>query len=416
MTATDNVQQVLQPMLELYLDLHLHPELSGREERTAAKVGAALGKAGFVVTGGVGGHGVVGRLHNGDGPVVLLRAELDALPIRERTGRRYASPDSVMHACGHDLHLAALCAVAELLGRTRERWRGTVIAVGQPAEETLSGASAMLADGLYTRWGRPDAALAQHAGPFPAGWVAHAPGPVTAGSVELAVTVPGRGGNAGQPDAAFNPIPVLAAIVTRLVDRFPGRPYHPQQVFLTVGAVRAGERSNIVPDNAILRLTLRSLDPAALHTAQDTVSAVVRETCAAAGCPAGPEVTATARSPVGVNDPRVAARIRAAHEAEFGAARVLSIPPSLSTEDFPHFARPDAGPAVPTAYWSVGSVATPVWASAPGTTIAEKLATVPVNHSPFFAPDPVPTLRTATVALLAGARSLLNPATEGDLT
>jgi amidohydrolase len=394
MSVFEEVEPVLLPMLELYLDLHRHPELSGQEVRTASRVGSALERAGFAVTGGVGGHGVVGVLRNGDGPVVLLRAELDALPVREQTGRPYANPGPVMHACGHDLHLAALCGVASLLDRSRDGWRGTVIAVGQPAEETLSGAAAMLADGLYARFGPPDLALAQHIGPFPAGWVAHMASTVTAGSVELAVTVPGRAGNAGQPDAAVNPIPIAARIVARLVERFPGRPYGPSQVYLTIGAIQAGERANVIADHAILRLTLRSHDPSALRVAASSVMRVVAVVCATAS------VVVTAQSPVGINDPGVAPRVRAAHESLFGRNRVLLIPPSLSTEDFPLF-------AVPTAYWSVGSVAPRVWAQAPGTTLDEKLTSIPVNHSPLFAPDPAPTLRTAMAALLAGARSQL---------
>ena len=365
MTAIDEARLVVSPMLELYLDLHRHPELSGQEERTAARVGTALDRAGFAVTSRVGGNGVVGRLRNGDGPLVLLRAELDALPIVERTGLPYASTARAMHACGHDLHLAALCGAAEILSRSRDRWRGTVLAVGQPAEETLTGAAAMLADGLYSRWGRPDAALAQHIGPFPAGLVAHASGPVTAGSVELTVTVFGRGGNAGQPDAAVNPIPVAATVVTRLVELFPGRPYAPDQVFLTVGAVQAGARANVVADRATLLLTLRSLDPVALRRAVTVVDAVVSKACLAARRPVASDVTVTARSPLGVNHPGTAQRVREAHVAVFGAARVLTAPPSLSTEDFPLFgvagSHPDAGGPVPTAYWAVGSVSAAAW-------------------------------------------------------
>ncbi|WP_203993717.1 amidohydrolase [Virgisporangium aurantiacum] len=392
-------------MLELYVDLHRHPELSGAEERTAARVGGALDRAGFAVTSRVGGHGVVGRLRNGDGPVVLLRAELDALPVRERTGLPYASTGPAMHACGHDLHLAALCGAAEALSRSRDRWRGTVVAVGQPAEETLTGAAAMLADGLYTRWGRPDAALAQHLGPFPAGWVAHARDTVTAGSAWLAVTVFGRGGHAGLPGAVSNPIPVAAAIVTRLGELFPAEPSTSDGVVLTIGAVRAGDRANVVADRATIRLTVRSLDSAALDRAVATVDAAVREICAAAGSPAEPEIVVTTRSAPGVNEPLAAERVRAAHVATFGAARVLPVPPSMATEDFPLFG---ADATVPTVYWAVGSVSAAAWTRAPGADFVEKLRSVPVNHSPEFAPDPVPTLRTATTAMLAGARALLD--------
>jgi hippurate hydrolase len=418
------VGAALRPTLALYVDLHRHPELSGQEERTAGKVGAALAGSGFAVTHRVGGHGVVGALHNGEGPVVSLRAELDALPVRERTGLPYASaaiavgPDGdrqpVMHACGHDMHLAALCAAAAVLSRARDRWRGTVIAVGQPAEETLTGAAAMLSDGLYTRWSRPDAVLAQHIGPFPVGWVAHSPGPATAGSRALKVRVSGRGGHAGFPDAALNPIPVAAAIVTHLTDLFPARRYTKDGVFLTVGAIHAGARENVIADQATLLLTVRSLASDALDRAVAVIGEEVTRIGSAAGCATAPEITVTSGAPPGHNDPRTARNVREAHVAAFGATRVLTIPPSTATDDFALYGAGSGAEPVPTAYWAVGSVSTSDWERAAGTGIAEKLAALPVNHSPRFAPDPVHTLRASTVALVAAAWSrLAGPADEG---
>lgn len=417
------VKAVLPRALERYLDLHRHPELSGHEERTAARVGAALAGAGLDVTYAVGGHGLVGVIRNGVGPVVLLRAELDALPVREETGLPYAStataagpagePAPIMHACGHDLHLAALCATADVLARARDGWRGTVLAVGQPAEETLSGAAAMLADGLYTRWERPDAALAQHVSPMPAGFVGHSVGPPTAGSRTVRIRVPGRGGHAGYPGAALNPIPVAAAIVTRLGERFahPGR----DGVLLTIGALHAGTRENIVPDEAVLLLTLRGFGPAPLDRAVGLVRAEVTALCAAAGCPSPPDIAVTAACPPGRNDPSTAQRVRDGHRTALGGSRVLSIPPSPATDDFALLRTgPPAGPPVPTVYWATGSVSKAAWARAPGTGWAEKLAGLPVNHSPRFAPDPVRTLHTATVALLAGAWSVLAGSAEHD--
>ena len=411
------VPAALTPMLELYVDLHRRPELSGQEERTAGRVGAALAGAGFAVTHRVGGHGVVGVLRNGEGPVVLLRAELDALPIREHTGVPYAStatavaPDGrhrpVMHACGHDMHLAALCATALVLSDARDRWRGTVIAVGQPAEEALTGAAAMLSDGLYSRWGRPDAALAQHVGLLPAGWVGHTTGLTTAGSRALKITVSGRGGHVGYPEIALNPIPVAAAVVTRLTELFPARRHTTDDVFLTVGAMHAGDRENVITDRATLRLTLRSLAEAPLDRAVATVSEEVTRICSRAGCPNPPGISVTSSTPPGHNDPWTATRVRDAHVAALGAGRVLSIPPSGATDDFALYRAGSGDDPVPTAYWAIGSVSKSAWEKAPGATIAEKLVHLPVNHSPRFAPEPVRTLRTSTIALLAGAWSLL---------
>ncbi|WP_328430193.1 M20/M25/M40 family metallo-hydrolase [Streptomyces sp. NBC_00443] len=190
---------VLRPLVAFAMDLHQHPELSGAETRTAACLADALEAEGCTVTRGIGGHGVVGVLTNGEGPRVYLRAELDALPVREHTGLPYAADGPHMHACGHDLHIAAVLGAATLLARARPHWRGSVVVVGQPAEETLTGARAMLADGLYDRFGRPDAVLAQHTAPLLGGMVAHGHGqPVLAGSVGLDVTLHGRGGHAGR--------------------------------------------------------------------------------------------------------------------------------------------------------------------------------------------------------------------------
>ena len=362
------VEATRTPMLDLYADLHQHPELSGMEERTAATVGAALAHAGMVVTPRVGGHGVVGLLHNGVGPTVMLRAELDALPMLERTGLGYASEEShdgvpVMHACGHDLHLAALCGAVEVLAAARSRWCGTVIAVGQPAAETLKGAADMLADGLFYRFGWPNVVLAQHIAAFPAGCVAHPSGPATAGGVTLEITVPGN-----------DPVP----IVTRLSGLF-----HSDHVALTVGPIRA-----VADRDMVISAGLRSLSTAALDHAVGVVLAEVRDHCV--------DFALTADTPAGDNDPWTAARVRGAHLATFGESRVLGIAPALAAEDFALY----GACGVPTAYWTVGCVSPRVWTAAQG-------CGLPVNHSPDFAPDPVPTLRTATAALVAAAWSAL---------
>lgn len=199
--------EALRPALTLYLDVHRTPEPSGEERRTAGLFADRLAALGLDVTRGIGGHGVVGVLRNGEGPRVYLRAELDALPLEERTGLPYASGNGAMHACGHDLHLAAAAGTADVLARAAAHWRGTLVVLGQPAEETLTGARAMLEDGLYERFGRPDVVLAQHAAPLPAGMVAHGTPhiPMTAASTALDVVLHGRGGHAGTPTSPWTP-------------------------------------------------------------------------------------------------------------------------------------------------------------------------------------------------------------------
>jgi hippurate hydrolase len=273
---------MLDDTLKLYFDLHQHPELSGAEKRTAARFADRLGECGLVVTTGIGGHGVLGVLRNGDGPVVLLRAELDALPIAEQTGLPYAADEALgaMHACGHDAHLACLTGASALLARHKDAWHGTLIVVGQPAEEELSGAAAMLADGLYELCGRPDVVLAQHLTPLPAGLIAHAPEAVTAASRQLEVHVHGRGGHAGLRGFAVDPVPVAAAIVLEAAgigDRMP--------VVVTVGTIRAGSRPNVIPDVVTLGVSMRAPSTSVLDEAVAELARIADDHSNRAGCP-----------------------------------------------------------------------------------------------------------------------------------
>ncbi|MEV8476868.1 amidohydrolase [Streptomyces sp. NPDC051173] len=394
-------EEQLRAVTTLYLDLHAHPELSGAEARTAGLFAGRLTAEGFRVTTGVGGHGVVGVLENGDGPRVMLRAELDALPVRERTGLPYASrvtaPEPVMHACGHDLHLTAVAGAAGVLARERRRWRGTLLVVGQPAEETLTGARAMLDDGLYERFGRPDAVLAQHAAPFPAGMVAHGSGPVTAGSVSLDVVVHGRGGHAATPHLAVDPVVTAAATVLRLQSVVAAGTAPAEQAVLTVGRLHAGKRSNVLPDRAELGVTVRAFSESALDRLSAAVHRVVRAECAASDCPEPPDITVTSRSPVNLPDARLTSAVRDAHRTAFGTERVTGWSPSLATEDFPLFA--EGG--VPTAYWMLGTAGPREWAAARHTPL-------PPNHSPFFAPHARLAVPTGVEAMVTAALCALS--------
>ncbi|EFL19118.1 LOW QUALITY PROTEIN: predicted protein, partial [Streptomyces sp. C] len=310
---------MLRPLTTLYLDLHRHPELSGEEERTAGRFADWLESAGYETARGIGGHGVAGVLRRGEGPTVVLRAELDALPVRETTGLPYASEGPAAHACGHDLHLAAAAGTASLLaGDAAGAWRGTLVVVGQPAEETLEGARAMLADGLYERVGHPDVVLAQHAAPLPAGMVAHGYGPMTAGSVTFRVVVHGRGGHAGAPHLTVDPVVTAAHVVTRLQTVVAREAAPSEQVAVTVGSLRAGERANVVPDRAELGITVRAAGEAALARAAEAVERIVRAECAASGCPREPEIVREGSSPVTHPDPATTAAVRAAHTTRLG--------------------------------------------------------------------------------------------------
>ncbi|MFI1801104.1 amidohydrolase [Streptomyces sp. NPDC020379] len=417
------VDNSLPTALELYLDLHRHPELSGSERHTAARFARATADAGFTVTRRVGGHGVVAVLHGGTGPTIALRTELDALPVEERTGLPYAShahatgPDGrrvpVMHACGHDLHTAAVTGTARVLAALLllGEWRGTLVLVGQPAEETLSGARAMLADGLYERFPLPDAMLAQHVAPLPAGTVAHAAGgTVTAAGATLDVTVRGGGGHAAMPWLCADPLEAAAAALPRLRERMP------EGVVLSVGTFHSGEQVNVVPERAELAISVRAFTTNALDAAAAAVHTVLREHCARRAGPGELEVTVTfrtPRAPCQVNDESLAAAVRQAHETVLGPGRVLSCPPSTAVEDFswygPEGTSLHAAPGVRTAYWMTGGVGKAQWKATPGATGAGKLAALPPNHSPRFAPDPVPSLRTGMIAMTAAALRCLRP-------
>ncbi|MGW6614904.1 amidohydrolase [Streptomyces erythrochromogenes] len=401
----------LHDLTTFYLELHRDPELSGEERRTAERFAARLESAGYATTRGIGGHGVAGVLRNGDGPTVLLRAELDALPLRETTGLPYAADGEAAHACGHDLHLAAAAGTALLLAQAARVWRGTLVVAGQPAEETLEGAGAMLADGLYRRCGRPDDVLAQHAAPLPAGMVAHGYGPMTAGSVTFRVVVHGRGGHAGAPHLAVDPVVAAAHVVTRLQTVVAREAAPAEQVAVTVGSFRAGERANVIPDRAELDLTVRAVSEASLARAAAAVERIVRAECAAAACPRDPEIVRLSASPVTHPDPALTAALREAHAAEFGAERVAMWPPSLATEDFALFG--DAGVdvhgerGIRLGYWMLGTAGPAAWSRTPGATAAEKMAALPANHAPDFAPDARSALPAAVRALTSAALARL---------
>ncbi|MFI9613379.1 amidohydrolase [Streptomyces sp. NPDC052023] len=405
---------VQRPLTVFAMDLHQNPEPSGEEARTAARLADALAAEGYAVTRGVGGHGVVGVLTNGEGPRLCLRAELDALPVQERTGLPYAAQGPFMHACGHDLHVAALLGTATLLARALPHWQGTVVVVGQPAEETLTGARAMLEDGLYARFGRPDAVLAQHTAPLLSGMVAHGYGqPVLAGSVQLDVTLHGRGGHAGAPHLTVDPVLAAAAVVLRLQGIVSRESAPAEQTTVTVGRIHAGSHSGVVPDSASLGITVRALSPASLDRVVTAVERVVRAEAAASGCPRDPEITVVSRSPVTLPDGEVTAVTREAHREVLGAERVVPWAPSMATEDFGLYG--DAGleihgcAGIPLGYWMVGTVGPRQWAATSGANVTERLTSLPSNHSPEFAPHLPLALPSATKALTTAALAHLKP-------
>ncbi|MET8858098.1 MULTISPECIES: amidohydrolase [unclassified Streptomyces] len=404
-TALDLTADLPVPALEdFYRDLHRHPELSLREHRTAALLAERLREAGYDTTEGVGGTGVVGVLRNGDGPTVLLRADMDALPVTEETGLPYASGTAgVMHACGHDLHVTWLTGAARALAAGRDTWSGTLVLVGQPAEETGEGAARMVADGLHERFPRADVLLAQHVAPGPAGLYAHSPGLIMSASTDIDIVVHGRGGHGSRPEATVDPVVTAAYIVTRLQTVVSREIAARDSAVLTVGRIEAGTRHNIIPSEARIALNLRTQSLDVRERMIAAVRRVAAGECAAAGCPAEPTVTVGNDFPMTVNDADTDRRIAAVHGEVFGAGTILDPGPAMGSEDFPRL----ADGRIPYSYWFVTSTPADVWNAAPGADdLMVRLAAVPSNHSPHFAPD-LSTVAPGVRTLVSGALASL---------
>jgi hippurate hydrolase len=402
--ALDLTADLPVPDLEdFYRDLHRHPELSGREHRTAAKLAERLTKAGYDTVEGIGGTGVTGVLRNGDGPTVLLRADMDALPVPEETGLPYeSSVPGVMHACGHDLHVTWLAGAAQALAAGRDTWSGTLVLVGQPAEETGEGAAAMVADGLYERVPRPDVVLGQHAAPGPAGFYPHVPGLIMSATTDIEIVIHGRGGHGSRPETTVDPVVTAAYLVTRLQTVVSREIAARESAVLTVGRIEAGTRHNIIPTTARLLLNLRTQSPDVRDRMIAAIRRIASGECIAAGCPTEPEVTVGNSFPMTVNDADTDRRIAAVHTEVLGAGTVFDPGPAMGSEDFPHLV-PDG---VPYSYWFVTSTPADVWDAAPGTDLMEKFLAVPSNHSPQFAPDLV-TVTPGVRTLVSGALEIL---------
>jgi amidohydrolase len=399
------------PDLEaLYIDLHKNPELSLHEEKTSAKLAERLRALGYDVTDHVGGFGVVAVMKNGKGPTLLLRADMDALPVAERTGLPYASTVTtktesgatvpVMHACGHDVHVTSLVGAATLLAKARTRWKGTLVLVGQPAEELGGGASKMIRDRFFERFPKPDFALAFHDDPrMPAGQVGFTPGFVFANVDSVDITVFGRGGHGARPEAAVDPIVIAARIVTAL-QTIVSREVSPfESAVVTVGSIHGGTKHNIIPDEVRMQLTVRSYKPEVRAALLAAIERIAKAEAAAGAAPREPDVRLEDSGAATYNDPALARRVAGALTAALGAGRVREMPPIMAGEDFGEFGLAAKCPSLD------------LWV---GATAPEKLAAVhgdvnrvPSLHSSEFAPDRGPTLKTGVSALTIAALEVL---------
>lgn len=389
----------------LYRDVHRHPELSMRESRTAGLAADRLQKAGFEVTTGVGKTGVVGVLRNGDGPTVMLRADMDALPVQEQTGLDYASETAgVMHACGHDMHVAWLAGAAKQLSATRDEWRGSVMAVFQPAEETAAGAQAMIDDGLFDRFPKPDVILGQHVMPSPAGSIGIRSGVMTSAADSFEIRMFGRGAHGSMPEASIDPVVMAASTVMRLQTIVSREIAAAQSAVVTIGALQAGTKENVIPDEAVIKLNVRTFDEGVRKHVLEAIKRIVNAEAEASGAPKAPEFTVLDQYQLVRNDAGAAGRVRQAFEDHFGEQTVVDIPPISASEDFGSFGSEWHAPAV---FWTVGGTDADLYRHAKE---AGRLAELPTNHNPRFAPVLHPALEMGVEALLAAAQAWLGAA------
>lgn len=403
---------------DLYRDLHQNPELSFQETRTAALVADRLRAWGYDVATGVGRTGVVAVLDNGPGPTALVRADMDALPVREGTGLEYASTARgtdpggndvpVMHACGHDVHVACLLGAASRLASAREQFSGRLMVVFQPAEELGIGAKAMLDDGLYERFGRPDVVLGQHVGPLPAGLIAIHGGVAFAASDSMTITLHGRGAHGSRPEAGADPVVMAAAVVMRLQTIVSRETAGTETVVLTIGSLHAGTKENIIPDDAVLQLNVRTFDDDVRRRTLAAIERIVRAEAEASGAPGPPDIEYTNSFPPLVNDEAGVARTRAAFEQWLGAGRVVDSGVVTGSEDVGMFAEAAGAPCV---YWILGGADPARYSRATSVKeFLEVMRDVPSNHSPLYAPVISPTLPIGVEALMVAVRAWLPPA------
>jgi amidohydrolase len=406
-----NLDSLLPGLESFYKDLHAHPELSMQETRTAGLAADQLRAAGYEVSTSVGKTGVIGLLRNGEGPTVMLRADMDALPVEEATGLPYASKKTatdregktvpVSHMCGHDMHVTWLIGASKLLAGARTAWRGTLMVVFQPGEETAEGAQAMIDDGLFKRFPKPDIVLGQHVMVGPSGTVAGRAGAITSAADSLQIRLFGRGAHGSMPQASIDPVIMAAATVMRLQTIVSREVAAAEAAVVTVGSLQAGTKENVIPDEAIIKLNVRTFDAGVRERVLSAIERIVNAEAEASGALRKPEITKLDHYPLNMNDRDASKRVVDAFRSYFEVEQVRETGPAPASEDFGSFGTEWHAPSV---FWVVGGNDPVSYAKAKAD---NRLNELPVNHSPKFAPVIHPTLRTGVAALVVATRAWL---------
>jgi len=401
------VGEILPNLAAIYTDLHAHPELSMQELNTAAKMASLLSAFGFDVTTGVGRTGVVGVLQNGAGPVVMLRADMDALPVFEENDFPYASkasvpgPDGknvpVMHACGHDMHMTCLVGAARVLSNIRSNWKGTLVAVFQPAEETSEGAREMINDGFFSRFAKPDIILGQHVINTPAGTVNLPLGAATSTGDSIQIRLIGRGSHGAMPENSIDPVVMAASTVLRLQTIVSREVPADEAVVLTLGSLQAGTKENIIPEEAILKVNVRTYNRKIREQVLEAIKRIVNAEAAASGATTPPEFTTINHFAIVQNDLDSAIKLTQAFQKHFSDKSVKNLKPTKMSDDFGEFS--DAS-GVPALYWFIGSTDPEIYAKMEA---ENRLAELPANHNPKFAPLIHPTIELGVQTFIVGA-------------
>jgi amidohydrolase len=411
-TLLAKLDKLLPDLEAFYKDIHAHPEISMQETRTAEMAAGRLNALGFEVTNGVGKTGVVGVLRNGEGPVVMLRADMDALPVKEATGLPYASKVTiidrdgksvpVMHACGHDMHVTWLVGAASLFAQAREAWSGTLMAVFQPAEETANGAKSMIDDGLFKRFPRPEIILGQHVMAEPAGVIDYRSGVVTSAGDSFEVRLFGRGAHGSMPQASIDPVVMAAATVLRLQTIVSREIAASESAVVTIGSIQAGTKENVIPDQALLKLNVRTFDESVRKHILAAIKRIVDAEAIASSAPRPPEIIPLDRYTAVINDSEATKRVVDSFCSHFPKDHVRESRPTSASEDFGLFGSEVNSPSV---FWFVGGTDPEEYDKAKK---SGRIGEIPTNHNPHFAPVIHPTLETGVEALVCAAGAWLS--------